>query len=617
MNSCKRIGVCPHKNRMVQYRTVGAPTWLQLWCNGHFLQIAFISALSLHGLVIAAHPANYVVWQKSPMVQLRIETKPPSTSSISTLTAQCGLNEREQIAFVITNLSDKPLRGRIVLGVMTNENGEPFPLDHIEVRFASFVRVANPHIRQPKRFLGIFADPLPLANEANEFVIPPGQSQEVWLMFNTRGVTAGTYKGSLLIVPHYGALQRNLTVMLKVYPIKLPDYPPFHVFLWSEFIDRCGPRFSEGMLDEYLRDLREHWVDVVHVERFPYPIFDERGRLVQLMDDDAKQQFVAKLRKLKAHGFRMLHVALYFFWGGKRKTLGSKFAWMSPEWKRLATQWLTALIGLIKQAGFGYDQFAFLTYDEITTAKETDEFIKSAKFIKSVDPQARNLLTVCWSTPNSVIEKVAPYADILCVKLPPPRLLKHDFAKEAPCPPKRWEACRKAKQIWYYNTWCQKGWNPHSDLRAFVWLAWKYKLDGCCMWTYMSPGPGGDPWDDFDAKAKWIDEGMVYYDFARPPIPSRRWEAFREGVEDCMMLHMLEQAITKADPTQVASAKALLEEFKSETFYQGPEQLQQFRSKLLEELARLVAGQAVMRQAYQTLKPQMQSTDASATTTKQ
>jgi len=77
-------------------------------------------------------------------------------------------------------------------------------------------------------------------------------------------------------------------------------------------------------------------------------------------------------------------------------------------------------------------------------------------------------------------------------------------------------------------------------------------------------------------------------------VPSKRWEACREGIEDYMYLYLLREAITAAeasDPTLAAQGRQLLEEAVTKVFASriNYETLMSYRRKIADMTLRLRA----------------------------
>jgi hypothetical protein len=81
---------------------------------------------------------------------------------------------------------------------------------------------------------------------------------------------------------------------------------------------------------------------------------------------------------------------------------------------------------------------------------------------------------------------------------------------------------------------------PLGLYRLQPWLAFEYGLSGCGMWTYN----WGNRWAmDQSELETW---GMIYED-GENIVTSRRWEAYRDGVEDFNMLTLLHEKIKNTE----------------------------------------------------------------------
>ena len=119
------------------------------------------------------------------------------------------------------------------------------------------------------------------------------------------------------------------------------------------------------------------------------------------------------------------------------------------------------------------------------------------------------------------------------------------------------------KELWAYE--ClrpMKAKDPYSYYRLMPWRAFMQGQTGAGFWTYyygLNFDIGAVPWDDtlrpygfscvvYGSQASPIGE------LAENIVPSRRWEAWREGVEDYQYLYELQQAINKIRTTDPVTA---------------------------------------------------------------
>jgi hypothetical protein len=171
-----------------------------------------------------------------------------------------------------------------------------------------------------------------------------------------------------------------------------------------------------------------------------------------------------------------------------------------------------------------------------------------------------------WNTSSAelVVNRTDAYAGRQCVQvtnIP----LKHNPAKDAA---KRLLGHADGQALWTYANppvGLPSKTSPYVYYRLPVWTCWQERMTGYSTWTYKNAR-----WDSEGIGPNW---GLVYRsnDDACPPhvsrrelvVPSKRWEACREGVEDYAYLHMLREAIDEAqsrgaDTTTIEQATNVL-----------------------------------------------------------
>jgi hypothetical protein len=75
--------------------------------------------------------------------------------------------------------------------------------------------------------------------------------------------------------------------------------------------------------------------------------------------------------------------------------------------------------------------------------------------------------------------------------------------------------------------------SPLHDFRLLAWWAWHYGARGIGFWSYSDTN-GSSAWDDLDSRRP---DWAVVYESPDGIVSSRRWEAFREGLEDYALLY--------------------------------------------------------------------------------
>jgi hypothetical protein len=130
------------------------------------------------------------------------------------------------------------------------------------------------------------------------------------------------------------------------------------------------------------------------------------------------------------------------------------------------------------------------------------------------------------------------------------------------------EAMRaKGRIFWCYPNFvaCSRG-VPNSARMTYGFGLWRMGYSCLIPWHYQAPASGSNPFCDFDGT--YGDWCMAYPGPEGIPIPTQRWEAVREGIDDGRYLYTLEARIAAAEKAgsaaaAVAAGKALLAEIRA------------------------------------------------------
>jgi hypothetical protein len=182
-----------------------------------------------------------------------------------------------------------------------------------------------------------------------------------------------------------------------------------------------------------------------------------------------------------------------------------------------------------------------------------DDFYKLAELIKDTDPKIKIYANSFGKGPKE-FTRFKGLIDIWC--------LQDSHCERHP----QWLEQIKdyGKQVWTYE--ClrpMKAKEPYSYYRLLPWRAFKRGQTGAGFWIYyygLNFKPGAVPWDDTLRPRGF--SGVVYGKPGSPVpmhgeniIPSRRWEAWREGVEDYQYLFEAQKAIDKISSENPKQAK--------------------------------------------------------------
>ncbi len=454
---------------------------------------------------------------------------------------QMWRSEYESAAVNIVNCSQEPLSLVASVSPITGPAGRRFESRQaFTVRRAVFTKALG---------VGLTGDALVLQPE-EPFTLQPGQTTQIWLSFFNPVLAAGTYRASLglLVSGDKGSETETIPIEIRILPRVFPQQVALNTCTWAYPTLTTATR---GNLAEAIDDLRAHHTSVMVVPSQDLPMprrVSPYGDLVGPMD------YTRLDRLLSSTDFaRTWLVYCAFKQEGPRGRFGK---WLTPEWKRAFSSWVFELVNHLKSRGISYDNFALYPFDE----KLGDEFYEVARLIKRIDPKVRIYANWFGKGPKDFM-RFKHLVDIWC---PPDR---HCYLHP------EWLRMLKSfnKEIWTYGvvgpgdwTTVSKAKDTYGSFRLAGWRTFKRGCTGSGFWVYL----------DYHAKS-WNDTmrpngcySVVYIaqqssvdTHGENIVPSRRWEAWREGVEDYQYLHDLKEIIELTeykDPQKADKARKVL-----------------------------------------------------------
>ncbi|MDD5597776.1 MAG: sugar-binding protein [Victivallaceae bacterium] len=500
----------------------------------------------------------YLIWMKSPWENLTSDQLPALADKSGKINMSMAINETRSSSFVITNFSDKELSFTV-----TAQNGQ-IPLT---IRECYPIKAVN------GKFVN---DALPLLETLK---VPPFQSREVWLAVNSGNLRPGNYETALSIKAD--KLADTVKLNVQVYPVTLPECDknfPLYTYVW-DYLDTKPPEIQEAAV----KDLRAHYITVPYLNTaVPWPEFDSDGRMKEI-DFSGCDRAIELWEK---GSYKMLawywhfRVSLSHSKNCNAKRFGEKF--MSSEWKANFSAWLSKFVAHLKEKGLTYDDFYFHIFDETIC----DDFRETAKLVKQIDPRIKIFSDPALITARTTeqIKALSPYMDIWSP------LLWNFISREEDL------AIMSQKGQYYWNYANPEGIPQYfNKYRLIPWYTYKLGMRGCGYWVYLCYEKLS--WNQ--TKQSW---DMIYLSKYAPAdvsrkeliIPGKRWEAWREGVEDYLYLDILEKAVREAEAKGIAlktaqSARTLIDaEVKKVVGADAcPELAEKARLKLLDKIIEL------------------------------
>jgi hypothetical protein len=458
-----------------------------------------------------------------PMDILRYGDLPENVSGNFEISLYQWKNEYSAAAVNLVNCSDSPIMFKVSFSPLNCQDKTIQSKDIFELRRALYVRVLN---------AGLVADPLVLQN-AKPFPILPGQTVQLWIEAYSKELQAGDYIGALAIEAINNKIDKKLQTVpihVKVADKTFPEKVPVYSYNWDYVT--ISDRFTSKNLDlikQAVADLENHYVNVVVIR--PDRIFDE-NKLDPISHELRNELAIRSNTK----------PFVLFFLGGKT-CLGKRFgAFRTPNWETDFNYFLAHLRDFMINNGFSYNSFAIYPFDESIG----DDFVYVAKIIKKFDPQLK-IYANRWIEPDK-LDKVKDLIDIWCPGITDVLTNKNQYD--------RYRDMKIFDQVWCYSadlvcerffaplkTQISKKWRCNNKMfwRTMPITAAYLKMNGAGFWVYQDPDNSG--W----VKDKIGNYGVVYDGTQNPDkncvpemiIPSKRWQQWREGIEDavCLMGH--------------------------------------------------------------------------------
>ena len=438
---------------------------------------------------------GFELWT-SPSARNLPPTAEPTGPMLKAVEVNAARNEYKPAVFNVTNGLDEPLVLRIRIG--PGSDGTSLDEEHLTLRFA---------VPLPCFGGEVLSDALVRPDSGGLLTIPALESRQVWLIANTHGLAPGLHTVTVHLVPAGRGKAfppQILPYRLHISELDLPVSHPLSIFLFD---------YSEPPT-AYLQDAPAHYVNVFHNTKLPSPD-TPRFDYAQMDAEIERELGVGRMIFFENWDFRA-----------------------TDDWKEVAgrkrfIRWLTDWRRHVHEdLKLSHEEYCLHFFDE-PSGPGIDDYIAARQLVESIDPEMRSLVTMSSSAPLDDARRMAEYVDIWAPYLP--RLEDDEelaFYRS------------EGKPLWpYVCAENKKVWPPYERCRLLGWKVWKYECDGFMIWHY---GGSETAWD-----GRTWDGGMIYPgdgDIA----PSRRWEAFRDGLTDWLYL----DAVRKAAKTAAARGDA-------------------------------------------------------------
>lgn len=379
-------------------------------------------------------------------------------------------------------------------------------------------------------------DALPALGDARLIELAPGRASKIWISVDATGAESGRYVGLARITPlNSPELAVALPLTIVVSDLALPKDFPLTFCTWDYLPNTWFPEDAASNLDEMGR----HGVDVFPRSTLPTATYVDGSLAIDWSSLDAE------IDRLAGRGEILFHL-------GEPGIAGAD-ALDAAARRGLQIEYLHAFRDHVHARGLGYGDYAFYPVDEpgLDYGVRVPGYLAAAELIRVADPKFRMYTDPVPGLSWQDYGRIAPLVDVWCPNM---RLVNGLLSKD----PRIEDILASGKPVWSYECVSQvKSLSPLRYNRANAWRAYYFGLDGIGHWTYSTTQA-----NHWFANADKNDEYALVYPGDRP-VPSVRWEAVRDGLEDVAALAMLREAVERhrtagTKPEAVAEAERFL-----------------------------------------------------------
>jgi hypothetical protein len=405
---------------------------------------------------------------------------------------------------------------------------------------ASVSRFEVPFIRSAA--MEYVPDPMKLLTEP--FILRSGESRMIAI--TAMGQRTGAQVGLLKIRNRTKIV--SIPIQINVTQSKFPKIFSLNSMPWAYL----SYPLTHNRIDAVLNDLAAHHTNTFVVPPAYLPkVNSDKDFDFKLMKENIDPKYgVDKI---------MLFMNLAI---ENNKSINLPYRFMDEKWQASFRKWYKGALAAVAEKGFSSSHLYLYPYDEMHD-KEIDQFIDFAVWVRKEFPNIKLYGTLGWK--NS--ERALLYLDVAQISNSD-KILEKFYSNTV--------------EKWLYGgdgtPMPAKSMSPYTHYRLIAWKAFLKGYKGIGFWSYADSGWGTNPgsaWDDFDGLRP--DYTVIYEGDGESVISSRRWEAWRMGIEDYELLVMY--AKTKGNLAANILAKSVLDA-PNDTF-----KADQVRHKILEELS--------------------------------
>ena len=337
--------------------------------------------------------------------------------------------------------------------------------------------------------------PDPLIAVENPITIDPGISQ--MFIFKIAGIKVGSARSSIKV--HSASGDMDINIDLQVQSL-FPSPSLINANVWAYL----NYPMLQDRKAEAEKDLELHHINTIVI---PPAVLPKLGT----------SDYTAFINYIRI--FKGIKKFLLFMNYSDARLRNGNGQFMTTAWKNKFLEWYNNIVEVMKQNGFSDTQIFLYPYDEIGGSNIND-FKDLINWAKAAVPGIKFYATLAN---DAAINKILPLVDIAQIQSTYKKLLF--------LPPHRCE-------VWIYSgSGPSRSLSPYGFYRLMAWQAFANDFKGIGFWNYADEGQNKKLNLITDPLTTPSNSYSVIYDGPQKKIiSSRRWEAFRLGIEDYSIL---------------------------------------------------------------------------------
>lgn len=362
--------------------------------------------------------------------------------------------------------------------------------------------------------------------------IPESESRQIRVRFNAKsgGLTPGTYNFNIRLTDTVNAYEQVIPGSVEVWNFELPDAATFmHNNTYSEFANSS----MSDMNDLMVKDMKDYGLNVISVHPFDICINSGSTHTFSL---SKLNEYVGMVMQNWGTGQRPKFV---FSLGYGIAPSGSAFG-----------PWVTNFNNVLVSYGLTWSDYSFVFGDEATewglatfelplhenaktTAPNAKIFSNSSSMLS--DPALR-------SRYFAATDQFGPDLDVVHMNT----YLMNYFHTNGSGKPLSLFRCR--------GDWATRRANMYNYYRVYGWECFSQNCQGLGLWSYCVDN-NKNPWTGQESQYALV----FRHPAKRDLVHSRRYETFREGIDDYRYMYLLRQVAQTRSSQEQAHAENLIQ----------------------------------------------------------